>query len=224
MNTHILIVEDETDLAQLMADYVRNAQLTAHVLGDGLAALAYLSDTMPSLIVLDLMLPGLDGLSLCQQIRQRSQVPIIIVTAKVEEVDRLIGLESGADDYLCKPFSPRELVARIKTVLRRSQTWTAKEKCLPSFEIKAEAQCIYLQGQALDLTRSEFFILCSLLQHSGKILSRQQLLDNLNQDHLDVTDRAIDSHIKNLRKKISAILADYKPITSIYGFGYRFDC
>lgn len=222
----ILIVEDEPDLAELIADYLRASDYIPTIIGNGQIALASVQQTMPDLIVLDLMLPGLDGIHFCSEVRRFSNVPIVMVTAKVEEVDRLLGLEIGADDYLCKPFSPRELVARIKAILRRSAPNSSTAAQTPSagqFSIDETAQSIFLQGKVLELTRSEYLILHCFLRHHGQVFSRAQLLDLANQDSLDVTDRAIDSHIKNLRKKIKHQLPDSDPIHSIYGLGYRFD-
>ncbi|MBC3809206.1 response regulator [Undibacterium seohonense] len=227
IQNEILIVEDEADLAALIADYAQASGFQSEIIANGAQALARLRVRVPQLIVLDLMLPGLDGLQLCREVRQFSQVPIIMVTAKVEEIDRLLGLEIGADDYLCKPFSPRELMARIKVILRRSETNLYEAKSAPN---KAPAICIndkacniLLNQKTMDLTRTEFLLFKHFLQHPGQVFSRAQLLDYASQDSLDVTDRAIDSHIKNLRKKIALIIPDSNPIHAIYGLGYRFD-
>lgn len=226
--TDILIIEDEPDLAALIADYALASAYQPQIIGDGRQALEQIQRHIPDLIVLDLMLPGLDGISLCRAVREFSQVPIIMVTAKVEEIDRLLGLEIGADDYLCKPFSPRELMARIKVILRRSKNIDeAKNKHINrdaiNVQVDTEGFKIYLCEQALELTRSEFVLLRHFIDHPGLVFSRSQLLDFVVQDNLDVTDRAIDSHIKNLRKKIGQVLPDCNPIHAIYGFGYRFD-
>lgn len=226
----LLIIEDEPDLASLIADYARASAYHPEIIADGQIALEKLRQKLPDLIVLDLMLPGLDGISLCRAVRSFSQVPIIMVTAKVEEIDRLLGLEIGADDYLCKPFSPRELMARIKVILRRTQPSdrliTQPDKSKKEdihVQVDVEGCQIYLCQQALDLTRSEFILLRHFMAHPGMVYSRSQLLDFVVQDNLDVTDRAIDSHIKNLRKKISHVLPGCHPIHAIYGLGYRFD-
>lgn len=222
---HILIVEDENDLSALIADYARHAGYQAHIIADGQMALLHIKAQVPDFIVLDLMLPGLDGLSLCQEVRSFSPVPILMLTAKVEEVDRLLGLEAGADDYLCKPFSPRELMARIKAILRRSEPKDPASHlyCAVSFNVDESAQTIALKGKILDLTRSEYLILKTFIAHPGQVFSRIQLLDHLSQDNFNVTDRAIDSHIKNLRKKLELVLPEIQAIHSIYGLGYRFD-
>lgn len=217
MSITIMIVEDEPELASIVADYARAAGYAAVVFDDGVAALAAIRRAPPALLVLDLMLPGLDGLSLCRAVRADSDLPIIMVTARVEEVDRLLGLETGADDYLCKPFSPRELMARIKAILRRAGPPVAA----PAFTLDAAARRIALHGQALDLTPSEYAILAALARRPGQVLSRAQLQDAASADNVDATDRAIDSHIKNLRRKIEAVAPGLEPIRSIYGLGYR---
>lgn len=227
----ILIVEDETDLAALIFDYALAHGYDAQIIHNGAAALAHLKSNHVDFLILDLMLPDLDGLSLCRELRTFSSIPVIMVTAKVEEIDRILGLEIGADDYLCKPFSPRELMARVKTILRRTEPPSpatgidsiAAPSAPSALEIDHQARRITLQAQALELTRSEYLILVHFATHVGQVFSRAQLLDIANQDSLDTTDRAIDSHIKNLRKKLNQILPDATPIHSIYGLGYRFD-
>lgn len=221
MSAHVMVVEDEPELAALVADYARAAGFDATVFGDGAAALAAALDTPPDVLVLDLMLPGLDGLSVCRALRAApatATLPIIMVTARVEEIDRLLGLETGADDYLCKPFSPRELVARIKALLRRS-SYGAQA---PVLTVDAAGHQIRVHGRPLDLTPTEFAILAGMARFPGRVFSRAQLLDLAAQDKLDTGDRAVDSHIKNVRRKLAAVLpAD--PITSLYGIGYRID-
>ena len=219
MNPRVMIVEDEPELAQLVADYARAAGYAPQVFGDGLEALAAIRQDAPALVVLDLMLPGLDGLSLCRAVREFSEVPVVMVTARVEEIDRLLGLEVGADDYLCKPFSPRELMARIKAILRR--TGAAAPARAPA--IDEAARRIHVHGRQLDLTPSEFAILAALARRPGQVFSRAQLLDVARADSLEATDRAVDSHIKNLRRKIEAVAPGLEAIRSIYGLGYRCD-
>jgi two-component system response regulator BaeR len=221
MSTDIFIVEDEPELAALVADYARAAGYRATVFGDGLLALEAIRRQPPALVVLDLMLPGLDGLSLCRALRGFSNTPVVIVTARVEEIDRLLGLELGADDYLCKPFSPRELMARIKAILRRA----GQASAAPGVEVDEAARRIRIQGRPLELTPTEYGILAALARRSGQVLSRAQLLDAARTDsaNLDVADRAIDSHIKNLRRKLDAALPGVEAIHAIYGLGYRFD-
>ncbi|WP_213947456.1 response regulator [Luteibacter sp. dw_328] len=218
MTATILIVEDESDLSAIMADYVTAAGYEAEVIADGSAALTRVMDRSPDLIVLDIMLPGLDGLSLCREVRTFSDVPIIMVTARVEEIDRLLGLETGADDYLCKPFSPRELVARIRAILRRHRTLDDDMRLVNIDEPK---RTIRIRSQVLDLTPTEYSLFAAMAKRPGTIHSRAQLLDLVSRDNLDVTDRAIDSHIKNLRRKLSVLLPDVEIIHSVYGLGYR---
>jgi two-component system, OmpR family, response regulator BaeR len=220
MATRILIVEDEAELAALISDYVVAAGYEAEIVADGGEALAKIRRRSPDLIVLDIMLPGLDGLSLCKAVRACSDVPIIMVTARVEEIDRLLGLETGADDYLCKPFSPRELVARIKALLRRQRT---AEENPPLLRNDESALAIWVGTQQLELTPTEYSLLSAMLKRSGTIFSRAQLLDIASRDSLDVNDRAIDSHIKNLRRKLAGVLPHVEIIHSIYGLGYRVD-
>ncbi|PWF48750.1 response regulator [Massilia glaciei] len=219
MAAEVYIVEDEPELAALVADYARAAGYLPAVFHDGDSALAAIRARPPSLVVLDLMLPGIDGLGLCRAVRAFSEVPIIMVTAKVEEIDRLLGLETGADDYLCKPFSPRELMARIKVVLRRTRTGAPPRP----IALDEGARRITIMGQALTLTPSEYQMLAAMARRPGQVFSRAQLLDLARHDSLEVTDRAVDSHIKNLRRKIAALHPGTDPIGSIYGLGYRLD-
>ena len=227
MPPHILIVEDEVDLANIMADYITAAGYRASVLGDGAQALALVRRSVadhapPDLITLDRMLPGLDGISLCRAVRAISEVPIVMVTARVDEIDRLLGLEVGADDYLCKPFSPRELVARIGVILRRVRrrdAGAAVERML--LEIVEPARSVRVRGQMLSLTPTEYALLSTLAKRPGTIWPRARLLELLRSDALDINDRAIDSHIKNLRRKLDAVLPGVDIVQSVYGIGYR---
>jgi two-component system response regulator BaeR len=221
MSGAIYIVEDEPALAALIADYVRAAGFVPTVFGDGAVALNAIRGAAPALVVLDLMLPGLDGLALCRAVRAFSDVPIVMVTARVEEIDRLLGLESGADDYLCKPFSPRELVARIKAILRRARVGACP--AASPVAIDGAGRRASVHGQPLDLTPTEFDLLAALAGRPGQVFSRARLLELARQDKLDIHDRAIDSHIKNLRRKIDALAPGLDPIASIYGVGYRFE-
>lgn len=220
MTTTILIVEDESDLSAIIADYVIAAGYEVDVIADGCAALDRVKHRSPDLIVLDIMLPGLDGVALCKAVREFSEVPIIMVTARVQEIDRLLGLETGADDYLCKPFSPRELVARIKAILRRSRKSDDNARL---FEIDETARSVRIRSQLLDLTPTEYSLLAAMAKRPGTIFSRAQLLDLASRDNLDVADRAIDSHIKNLRRKLAMALPADEVIHSVYGLGYRFE-
>lgn len=221
MNGNVLIVEDEEKLASLLGDYLRQSGFESQWVGDGNAVLPQVRERMPDLILLDLMLPGRDGLDICKEIRTFSQVPIIMITARVEEIDRLLGLELGADDYICKPFSPREVVARVRTVLRR-----AGERQAPAsgpLSLEPEKLRAVLNGKELDLTAVEFKLLHFLHQNAGRIYSRSQLMDRIYSDQRIVSDRTIDSHIKKLRKKISAAAPEQELIHSIYGVGYKYE-
>ncbi len=223
LSASILIVEDEPKLAALLADYLHASGYRTAVIGNGLEAIPAIRQSMPDLILLDLMLPGRDGIDICRELRSFSHVPVIMVTARVEEIDRLLGLEIGADDYMCKPFSPREVVARVQAMLRR--VGYAKEALQPQIgllidEAKHEAS---LNGQALDLTPVEFRLLKTLHDNRGRIFSRDQLMSKVYSDYRVVTDRTVDTHVKNLRRKLDQASPDHELIHSIYGLGYRFD-
>lgn len=220
MKQKILIVEDEQRLANLHRDYLIQAGYETESLYDGTGVISWVKENQPALILLDLMLPGKYGLDICKEIRAFSNVPIIIVTARVEEIDRLLGLELGADDYICKPFSPREVVARVKTVLRRS---IGSPKTTQVLEIDPERYLATIKGHKLDLSAVEFQLLRILVDKPGRIFSRDQLMDNIYTDRRIVCDRTIDSHIKKLRKKIAAAAPDLEIIHSVYGVGYKYE-
>jgi two-component system response regulator BaeR len=220
-NQRILLVEDEINIAQIVREYLLKEGFEVRHEVSGIKALELFNTQAFDLLLLDLMLPGMSGLELCKAVRQHSQVPIIMLTARVDEIDRLIGLEMGADDYICKPFSPREVVARVKAVLRRHQLGFTQQKSEAILEIDAAAFSVKIKGQLLDLTPSEFKLLSTLAARPGQVLSRAQLLDALS-DEKDVFDRTVDSHIKNLRKKLSPFLPEQEVIQTIYGVGYRF--
>ncbi|BCR06316.1 DNA-binding response regulator [Desulfuromonas versatilis] len=222
MKERILIVEDEERLADLHRDYLRQAGYETDWLASGETAVEWVKENRPNLVLLDLMLPGKDGLEICKEVRRFSDVPIIMVTARVEEIDRLIGLELGADDYICKPFSPREVVARVKTVLRRSSQ-PSREDTQTLLSLDEESYQATLVGEKLDLTALEFKLLSILANKPGRIYSRDQLMDLLYSDQRIVCDRTIDSHIKKLRKKISAAAKGVELIHSIYGVGYKYE-
>lgn len=218
--TMILIVEDEQKLAELIKDYLAQSSFDTTILDNGNDVVPYVRENKPDLVILDLMLPGRDGMEICKEIRTFSNLPIIMVTARVEEIDRLLGLELGADDYVCKPFSPRELVARVKAVLRRAGSETTiKAKGLVLDEARYQAS---LHGVDLELTAVEFKLLSFLAANPGRIYSRDQLMERIYSDHRIVSDRTIDSHIKKLRKKISGQSPDEELIGSVYGVGYKF--
>ncbi|WP_095184680.1 response regulator [Pseudomonas sp. Irchel 3H9] len=216
----ILIVEDEPKLAALMRDYLEAAGYTTLCLDNGLHVVPAVRAHEPRLVLLDLMLPGRDGMQLCQDLRGFSAVPIIMITARVEEVDRLLGLELGADDYICKPFSPREVVARVKAILRRSSQLL--DTSAPRLLIDEARYQASLDGITLDLTPLELRLLNTFARAAGRVFSRDQLLDHIYSDHRVVTDRTVDSHIRNLRRKLEQVCPGETPIESLYGVGYRF--
>ena len=220
MEKIILIVEDEQRLADLHHDYLVQAGYGTEWLAEGTTVVEYVRQKEPALVLLDLMLPGKDGFEICKEIRGFSQVPIIMVTARVEEIDRLLGLEFGADDYICKPFSPREVVARVKAVLRRSEVNEPGDALL---HLDGDRYVAMLKGKSLDLTAVEFQLLRILAEKPGWIFNRDQLMEKIYADQRIVCDRTIDSHIKKLRKKIAAIDPDLEIIRSVYGVGYKYE-
>ncbi|WP_287604376.1 response regulator [Thiothrix sp.] len=222
----ILIVEDEPKIADLLQKYLQNANFQTDWLANGTEVSAWVKAHSPALILLDVMLPGKDGLSVCKDIRQFSGVPIIMLTARVEEIDRLLGLELGADDYICKPFSPREVVARVKAVLRRweSVTHASQTDTAPGALVLERDRLIVRSGQAeVSLTLVEFELLEILYKQPGRIFGRDQLMSKVYSDNRIVSDRTIDSHIKKLRKKLSEILVNQEVIHSVYSVGYKFE-
>jgi two-component system response regulator BaeR len=230
MSGNILIIEDETDLAAILVDYLTRDGYTATVINDGVAAAQALQSAAPELVLLDVMLPGVDGLTLLRELRKYSALPVILMTARVEEIDRLVGLELGADDYICKPYSPREVVARVKAVLRRTRPGQTESTGNgngngngTNIELDAEAWQARIGGRRLDLTPKEFQLLQALVARPGRVLSRTQLLDLLYSDNLDISERAVDSHMKNLRRKLAEALPGTEPIRSIYGVGFVFE-
>jgi two-component system response regulator BaeR len=218
--TLIAIVEDEASIADILDAYLQREGFATHCLRTGNEANVWLATAQPDLILLDLMLPDCDGLTICRNVRARSDVPIIMVTARVEEIDRLIGLEFGADDYVCKPFSPREVVARVKAVLRRT---AAPANGTRTIEIDEGAMTVSLHGVRLDLTPTEFRLFQALARRPGRVLSRSNLLDAVSDRDRDVVDRSVDSHIKNLRRKLASASGVQDIIQSIYGVGYRLE-
>ncbi|UUO24249.1 response regulator [Colwellia sp. M166] len=218
MSPSILIVEDEMKLATLLADYFTMAEFSPHLIHHGDDVIAWVKSNQPKAILLDIMLPGKNGIDLCKEIRQFSNVPILMVTAKVEEIDRLLGLELGADDYICKPFSPREVVARVKAILRRTQTIENPSDMITLDEYRLT---VSFHHQEVALTAVEFQLLKPLAEKPERIFSREQLMQNMYSDHRIVNNRTIDSHIKKLRKKLSDISNGKDWVQSVYGTGYR---
>jgi two-component system response regulator BaeR len=224
----IFVVEDEPKLAAVLADYLRQAGHAPECFEAGDLALEAARTAPPDLLLLDVMLPGLDGLSLLRTLRTFCHAPVIMVTARVDEVDRIIGLELGADDYVCKPFSPREVMARVTAQLRRAEfeRSAGEADAVPGGErvsLAAEEMRARVDGRPVDLTPVEFRLLKTLLSAPGRVWARAQLMDAAYTDHRVVSDRTIDTHVKNLRRKLTVALGEDPPIGSVYGVGYRWD-
>jgi two-component system alkaline phosphatase synthesis response regulator PhoP len=224
VNERILVVDDEPKIVKLARDYLTRSGFQVLSAADGPAALASARRERPDLIVLDLNLPGMDGLDVCRVLRRESDIPIIMLTARVDETDRLIGLELGADDYIVKPFSPRELVARVRAVLRRAQGEILKPGLLAigNLEIDLTGHRVTQDGEPLHLTPNEFKLLAALARHPGQTFTRAQLLDRLHGVAYEGFDRSIDAHIKNLRRKVERDPAEPQFILTVYGIGYKF--
>lgn len=216
----ILIVEDEVKIAELLHDYLKQNGFESTMIHHGDEAMDWLKNHKARLVLLDLMLPGMDGMSICREYRKFSSTPVIMVTARSEEIDRLLGLELGADDYICKPFSPREVIARIKAVLRRFENSEAVDSGLVldenSYKIKR-------QEKTVELTAVEFKLFKTMHDHPGHIYSRDQLINQIYDDHRVVSGRTVDSHIKKLRQKLDTLGLGHEVIHSVYGAGYKFE-
>ena len=228
----IMVVEDDDKIAAILVDFLHASGYTTTRCSDGTEVAPAVRADPPAAIILDLMLPGLDGIEVCKQVRSFSSVPIMMVTARIDEIDRLLGLEIGADDYVCKPFYAREVMARIKALLRRADGNNGRnvrrgdgrvEVAEDGFVIVDASRRIRLNGRELPLTPLEFQLLKLLLSSPERVYSRDQLLDTLHDDFRDVSDRAIDSHIKNLRKKIDGVAPGMQCIGTVYGVGYRYE-
>lgn len=221
-----MIIEDEPALASIIQDYLSRSGMNSDILTDGTFAVEAVLSSEPDLVILDVMLPGKDGLTICREIRAQSNVPIILETAKVEEIDRLLGLELGADDYICKPWSPREMVARVKTILRRVNILNATlvtNSNSAGLQIDNETWSATFNEQKVDLTRREFQVLDVLYRRPGRVFSRGQLLEMAFPNDASVFDRTVDSHIKNIRQKLRLVGAPEETIRSVYGVGYSFE-
>jgi two-component system alkaline phosphatase synthesis response regulator PhoP len=224
MNETILVVDDEPKILKLAGDYLERGGFRVITAAEGTTALAAARRERPDLVVLDLNLPGVDGLDICRALRRESDVPIIMLTARVEETDRLIGLELGADDYVTKPFSPRELVARVRAVLRRVQGGVRQPGLIRAgdLEIDLNGHRVTRAGQVIDLSRTEFNLLAVLAQHPGQTFTRAQLLDRLHGVAYEGYDRSIDAHVKNLRRKLEVNPLEPCYVLTVYGIGYKF--
>ena len=220
---HVLIVEDEKKLADILIAYLNKEHFRVTHYESGSGVSDWVKNNQPNIILLDLMLPDVNGKDLCKEIRQFSTVPIIMVTAMIDEIDRLIGLELGADDYVCKPFSPKEVVARVKAVLRRSEGDFNQGEIYDAFEVNDETYSIKLHGDRLDLTPVEFRLLKMFIQSPGRVFNRDQILDNIFEDGRIVLDRTVDTHVKNLRHKLKTASPEHDYVRSVYGIGYSFE-
>ena len=220
----VLVVDDEPQIAQIARDYLEHAGFSVIVAGDGRMALDLARSRQPDLIVLDLALPRIDGLDVARELRRESNVPIIMVTARVEEADRIAGLEVGADDYVTKPFSPRELVARVKAVLRRGDISASRGDIFTVSDLTFDVPRVRLarRSQTIDLTGTEFQLLATLARQPGRVFTRAQLLDAIHGLEVDAFERAIDTHIKNIRRKIEPDTRNPIYVLTVYGIGYRF--
>lgn len=225
MSDKILIVEDEVRIVRTLRLYLEQAGFVVTAVHDGGQAIPAFRQERPSLVLLDLNLPGQDGLDICRNLRHLGNVPIIMLTARTEEMDRLIGLELGADDYISKPFSPREVVARVRAVLRRTHGSLTKAEILQAgaLQLDLAAYRVWIDGQLLEMTQTEFELLATLIRHKGRVLSRAQLLEAVQGAAHEELERAIDQHIKNVRRKLKNAVGDVPIIQTIYGVGYRLD-
>jgi two-component system response regulator BaeR len=221
---HILIVEDEKKIADLLCDYLKAAGFRTSTQNNGDRVIAQVKKDPPNLILLDIMLPGKDGMQLCREIRQFSNVPIIMITARVEEIDRLLGLELGADDYICKPFSPREVVARVRAVFRRVHAEPREDHLvIGSISLNDETHQVMIDKKVLNLTPNEFGLLKIMMSRPNRVFSRSELISRVQGYEFEGYDRTIDTHIKNLRKKIARRLPGQEIISTVYGIGYKFN-
>ena len=223
MKKTVLIVEDEKKLANILIEYLQKDDFQTKHIATGSEVISWVKGHNPDLILLDLMLPEMNGKQICQEIRTFSSVPIIMVTAMIEEIDRLIGLELGADDYICKPFSPKEVTARVKAVLRRSDPDYIKNAQSRGFQVHSDQYSVTLAGKKLDLTPVEFRLLSMFIEYPNRVYNRDQILNKVFDDGRIVLDRTVDTHIKNLRQKIKVVAPGSEYIRSVYGVGYSFE-
>jgi two-component system, OmpR family, alkaline phosphatase synthesis response regulator PhoP len=221
----ILVVEDEMKIARLVRDYLEHAGFQVLVTGDGGSAVAAARSSKPDLIVLDLGLPGQDGLDVARELRRWSNVPIVMLTARGDEADRIVGLELGADDYVVKPFSPKELVARIRAVLRRTQaarTGGPEMLRVADVEVDVPRMRVSVGGRTVELTPTEFQLVSTMAGQPGRVFTRSQLLDAVHGVAFESYERAIDAHVKNIRKKIEPAPGRPRYLLTVHGVGYRF--
>jgi len=216
----ILIVEDDVDIADVLSLYLQAAGFETMYFNDGSHVVQWIKDNSPSLIILDIFLPGKNGLTICEEVRAFSQVPIIMATAKIEEVDRIIGLDIGADDYVCKPYSVKEVVARVRANLRKLSN---QHNSMSQLRLDINSFCLSFQSHTIALTTIEFSLFHLLYSNPSRIYSRAHIIDLVYQDYRDISDRTVDSHIRNLRKKLNDLPLEKDLIRSIYGAGYKFE-
>lgn len=221
MTRRILLVEDEIEVAEIIRDYLEKSYFTVEIRTSGVGVVDLIKKNPPELVLLDIMLPGVDGKTICREIRAFSGIPIILFTAMVDEVDRLVGYELGADDYICKPVNPREILVRVKAVLRRWDTaWKPDTRQLVLEESKLSA---FFKGKPLRLTETEFKLLSVMQEQEGNVLSRKQIIDMLSDGDTEASERSVDTCIKKLRKKMLDLDSHLNPIQSVYGLGYKYD-
>ena len=222
--TTVLVVEDEIEIARVVRDYLAQAGFEVIVVGDGGSALASVRSAKPDLLVLDLGLPGRDGLDVAREIRRWSNTPIVMLTARGDETDRVVGLELGADDYVVKPFSPMELVARVRAVLRRTRATQLGDDVLRASDVEVDTgrMRVSVAGAQVELTPTEFQLLATLIREPGRVFTRSQLLDAVHGVAIESYERAIDAHIKNIRRKIEPTPSAPRYVLTVHGVGYRF--
>jgi DNA-binding response OmpR family regulator len=222
--TTVLVVEDEIEIARVVRDYLDRAGFEVIVVGDGGSAVASVRSAKPDLLVLDLGLPGRDGLDVAREIRRWSNTPIVMLTARGDESDRIVGLELGADDYVVKPFSPKELVARVRAVLRRTRTASRGDEILRAADVQIDTAKIRatVGGSPVELTPTEFELLATLVREPGRVFTRTQLLDAVHGVAIESYERAIDAHVKNIRRKIEPTPGTPRYVLTVHGVGYRF--
>ncbi|TMC31409.1 MAG: response regulator transcription factor [Chloroflexi bacterium] len=220
----ILVVDDEPQIVQLVRDYLEHGGFKVLVAADGSSALRIVSTLHPDLVVLDLGLPGMDGLDVTRSLRRNGALPIVMLTARADESDKLVGLELGADDYLVKPFSPKELVARVRSVLRRSEAAQAPRDLIRVGELELNLPSLQLTiaGRPVELTQTEFQLLSTMARQPGRVFSRAQLLNAVHGVEVESYERAIDAHVKNLRRKIEPEPHNPRYLLTVFGVGYRF--
>ncbi|MCI0633174.1 MAG: response regulator transcription factor [Actinobacteria bacterium] len=222
--TTVLVVEDEMEIARVVRDYLDRAGFEVIVVGDGGSAIASVRSAKPDLLILDLGLPGADGLDVAREIRRWSNTPILMLTARGDEADRVAGLELGADDYVVKPFSPKELVARVRAVLRRTRAAARGDEVLRAGDVEVDVgkMRVSVAGAAVELTPTEFELLATMVREPGRVFTRGQLLDAVHGVAIDSYERAIDAHVKNIRRKIEPTPGSPRYVLTVHGVGYRF--